>query len=724
MTQKRGTKSIAGMLAVLTGVSLLAPVHPVAVTTQDTTAPLSASTVTTPSEEAVQDWMPDARLRKSVRLALGLTDENQITKESMQQLTTLENISASSLTGLEYAVNLKSFQAGFSYVTDTGHYAVYKSPITNFSPLYNLSKLESIALSGDFSTSILRGLFSHISNVSGIVLFNNAVLQDLNWMDVIPRDHTFGFTLSKGDFYGDEVQVTDFSGLDNRSLYGISIDAPSIKNIPFSTIDPDHQVVLFHGQVSDYSRLGDMRLVDISAQDIRHVPAKIVGDRVIAKNPIRLPDGFPAMARKNFGLFFLSYDTTTQEMSIDMETFALAHDNYLQTSYGYTYNRDGKIFNAGGTIIMDVEAPPVTVRYLDSEGKSIHADSVLIGLYTDPYTSTAVSVPGYTLKETPANASGTYSEKAQTVTYIYEKIATQPVTVQYVDEQGFRIAPAEILTGDYEKPYASEAKTISGYTLTETPGNATGVFIEQAQTVTYVYHKQTAQPVTVQYVDESGASIAAQETLTGEFGKAYTSKAKDLAGYVLTETPANATGAFTEQAQTVTYVYHKQTAQPVTVQYVDESGASIAAQETLTGEFGKAYTSKAKDLAGYVLLQTPTNATGVFTEQAQTVRYRYQKTPELVPGTDPNQPDMPTTEPEGSPSTQQPSTSGSTGQVTSPISSVTTPTLEQAPPLVTETTTTATQKLPTTGDRNTAPWPIVAGVSALLVGAWLLRRKS
>ncbi|MBC1803296.1 MucBP domain-containing protein [Listeria booriae] len=655
MTQKRGTKSIAGMLAVLTGVSLLAPVHPVAVTTQDATTPLSASTVTTPSEEAVQDWMPDADLRRSVRLALGFTDENQITKESMQQLTTLEDISARSLTGLEYAVNLRSMDIGFSQDFE-GKPHVYKSNITDFSPLYNLHNLQFVALSGDFSGTLLEALFSHVPTVTRIYLYNNAVLQDLNWMNAIPSNHAFTFALMGGGFWGDEVQVSDFSGLDNRSLDGIRIHSSTIKNIPASTFDPNNIVALFHGQVSDYSRLGDMQLVDISAQDIRHVPAKIVGDRVIAKNPIRLPDGFPAMARKNFGLFFLSYDTTTQEMSIDMDTFALAHDNYLQTSYGYTYNRDGKIFNAGGTIIMDVEAPPVTVRYLDSEGKSIHADSVLIGLYTDPYTSTAASVPGYTLKETPANASGTYSEKAQTVTYIYEKIATQPVTVQYVDEQGFRIAPAEILTGDYEKPYASEAKTISGYTLTETPGNATGVF--------------------------------------------------------------------TEQAQTVTYVYHKQTAQPVTVQYVDESGASIAAQETLTGEFGKAYTSKAKDLAGYVLLQTPTNATGVFTEQAQTVRYRYQKTPELVSGTDPNQPNMPTTEPEGSPSTQQPSTSGSTGQVTSPISSVATPTLEQAHPLITEATTTATQKLPTTGDRNTAPWPIVAGVSALLVGAWLLRRKS
>ncbi|MBC1553148.1 LPXTG cell wall anchor domain-containing protein [Listeria booriae] len=719
MTKRRGKTRIIGMVAVWTGMSLLAPLHPIALTTSGEDAQIPTRAVVATSEE-VQDWMPDAKLRQSVQLALGLADENEITKESMQQLTTLENINASSLTGLEYAVNLRSIKVGY-FQGFEGKLFVYKSNITDFSPLYGLQSLRSIGLSGDFSSSQLLELFSHVSTISGIFLYNNAVLQDLNWMAGIPPNQTIGFTLMGGGSYGDEVQVTDFSGLDNRSLYGISIYAPNIKYIPTSTLDPNNQVVLWHGQVSDYSRLGNMKLVDISAQDIRHVPAKIVGDRVVAKNPIQLPEGFPAMARKNFGLYFLSYDTATQEMSIDMETFALAHDNYLKTSYGYTYNRDGKIFNAGGTIIMDVEAPPVTVQYLDTEGTSIHDDSVLIGLYTDPYTSAAATIPGYTLKTSPANATGTYSEKVQTVTYVYEKIATRPVTVQYVDESGVSIAPTEVLTGDYGKAYTSEAQHIAGYVLLETPTNATGVFTEQAQTVTYMYHKQTAQPVTVQYVDESGASIAPQETLTGEFGGPYTSKGKKLTGYVLTETPANATGIFTNQAQTVIYVYHKQTAQPVTVQYVDESGASIAPQETLTGNFGQSYTSKAKVLSGYVLTETPTNAAGVFTDQAQTVRYRYQKIAVPAPDTDPSPPDTSTNGPGGS-ITKQPSTTD-TGMGGTLVPSMTTPSQKQVRPLATKEAV-GPKKLPTTGDSNTSSWPLVAGMSALLASVWLLRRKS
>ncbi|MBC1272945.1 MucBP domain-containing protein [Listeria booriae] len=721
MTKRRGKTRIIGMVAVWTGMSLLAPLHPIALTTSGEDAQIPTRAVAATSEE-VQDWMPDAKLRQSVQLALGLADENEITKESMRQLTTLENINASSLIGLEYAVNLRSIKVGYSLDFE-GKPAVYKSTITDFSPLYRLHNLQSIGLSGDFSSSLLGELFSHVSTVTGILLYNNAVLQDLNWMAGIPPDHTFGFTLTGGGFYGDEVQVTDFSGLDNRSLYGIVIDSPNIKNIPLSTIDPNKQVRLFHGQVSDYSRLGDMKLVDISAQDIRHVPAKIVGDRVIAKNPILLPEGFPAMKAGHFRNYFNSFDEVKQELSISVERLLYINQPHFTDTFGYSYLRDGKTFNAGGAISMDIEGLPVTVRYTDMEGTSIHADTTLTGLFTEPYTSTAVSVPGYTLKTSPANATGTYSEKAQTVTYVYEKIATGPVTAQYVDEQGVSIAPTEVLSGDFGKAYTSKAQHIAGYVLIETPTNATGVFTEQAQTVTYVYHKQTAQPVTVQYVDESGASIASQEVLTGEFGQPYTSKGKKLTGYVLTETPANATGVFTEQAQTVIYVYHKQTAQPVTVQYVYESGTAIAPQDILTGNFGQSYTSKAKVLSGYVLTETPTNATGVFTDQAQTVRYRYQKIAVPAPDTDPSPPDTSTNGPGGS-ITKQPSTTDTNSKGTTLAPSATTQ--RQAIPPVSEVPVAkkAIETLPSTGDKNASSGILVAGISSLLAGVWLLRRRS
>ncbi|MBC2239593.1 MucBP domain-containing protein, partial [Listeria booriae] len=162
-------------------------------------------------------------------------------------------------------------------------------------------------------------------------------------------------------------------------------------------------------------------------------------------------------------------------------------------------------------------------------------------------------------------------------------------------------------------------------------------------------------------------------------------------------------------------------AQPVTIQYVDESGASIAPQETLTGEFGQPYTSKGKKLTGYVLTETPANATGVFADQAQTVRYRYQKTALPAPDTDPSPPDTSTNGPGGS-ITKQPSTSD-TGMGGTLVPSMTTLIQKQVRPFATKDAV-GPKKIPTTGDSNTSSWPLVAGVSALLASVWLLRRKS
>jgi len=67
-----------------------------------------------------------------------------------------------------------------------------------------------------------------------------------------------------------------------------------------------------------------------------------------------------------------------------------------------------------------------------------------------------------------------------------------------------------------------------------------------------------SQPVTVTYVDDQGKTLAPSKTLTGDLDATYQSDALNIAGYKLSKTPTNATGKFTSEAQTVTYVYTKQ----------------------------------------------------------------------------------------------------------------------------------------------------------------------
>ncbi|MBC1817350.1 LPXTG cell wall anchor domain-containing protein, partial [Listeria seeligeri] len=49
------------------------------------------------------------------------------------------------------------------------------------------------------------------------------------------------------------------------------------------------------------------------------------------------------------------------------------------------------------------------------------------------------------------------------------------------------------------------------------------------------------------------------DTLSGNVGDAYNSTAKDIEGWKLKTAPSNATGTFSDTAQTVTYVYEEKT---------------------------------------------------------------------------------------------------------------------------------------------------------------------
>ena len=211
----------------------------------------------------------------------------------------------------------------------------------------------------------------------------------------------------------------------------------------------------------------------------------------------------------------------------------------------------------------------VLAHYVDQDGKSIAGvtDETLTGTIGDPYPDNAVKdIKGYTLKTKP---TGKFSSTETEVTYIYAKLVT--VVAHYVDQDGKPIAGItdEQLTGAIGDPYPDSAvKDIKGYTLKTKP---TGKFSGTETEVTYVYTKiapvnpgGTAgrQPivggsVTVHYQDETGKQLAPDQILTGNVGEGYLTQEVALAGYKLTQRPANATGFYTANPQSVTYIYTK-----------------------------------------------------------------------------------------------------------------------------------------------------------------------
>ncbi|ECQ6722318.1 cell surface protein [Listeria monocytogenes] len=155
-------------------------------------------------------------------------------------------------------------------------------------------------------------------------------------------------------------------------------------------------------------------------------------------------------------------------------------------------------------------------------------------------------------------------------------VAAHDLTVNYVDEAGAEIHEPQTVSGnvgdDYDVTTPEFELSIDKYELDteQMPTNGIGTLSSEAQTVTYVYKKMEGAPVTVKYVDENGNEITTSDTLTGKLDDSYQAKAKEIAGFTLdnSKLPANASGVFETNLQTVTYVYQ---AVPATIKAHDST---------------------------------------------------------------------------------------------------------------------------------------------------------
>lgn len=171
---------------------------------------------------------------------------------------------------------------------------------------------------------------------------------------------------------------------------------------------------------------------------------------------------------------------------------------------GYLLDQTKLPNNSLGTITEDVQtvtytykkekvaAEPVNVKYVDENGKEIAESHLLNGNIGDTYESKAKVIEGWKLKTTPSNATGILSDQAQTVVYIYEKEKlASSIIVRYLDDNNKELVKSRIISGNVGEEYSTNEEKISGYHLKSTPTNAEGIFMENEQTITYIYEKNT-----------------------------------------------------------------------------------------------------------------------------------------------------------------------------------------------------------------------------------------
>lgn len=153
-------------------------------------------------------------------------------------------------------------------------------------------------------------------------------------------------------------------------------------------------------------------------------------------------------------------------------------------------NAKGVVANKSETITFYYEHKDaeIKVSYVDTNGNELAPSQTIKGKTLDKYTAEPAVIYGYEPIVIPENASGVLHEDSADVQYIYD-LKNSSVTVNYLDENGEKLAESETITGKVFDGYRTEAKDFHGYALISTPNNATGTISEEVTAVDYIYKK-------------------------------------------------------------------------------------------------------------------------------------------------------------------------------------------------------------------------------------------
>lgn len=486
--------------------------------------PTSAPVLFAADDETIDDWMPNKILQQTVLehlQALTGVDKtwntvDDITKEDMALLTILFNDdtyidgeTSFSLEGLQYAVNLERLSLNKGLNSPS---TAYYGDVTDLSPIANLTKLTELnaqhnrisdltPILGLTNLKDLSLAFNHITDFSvlselkpNLTTFTYAgQFIVLPTVYLNPGDRTFtlenpyhlvdGSTpqfvtnggvgepvFSKGPQYRWYFQgATITIGANGEAIYtNIQDQKPGIEGSFNGTIvikQDNYYFLTARNDTGEFAVVQPYILADTAASVTVHYQDE---------------DGNPIADDVVLDNGHIGETYTTEQKDLDGYTFKEVQGNPTgeftdqpqEVTYVYTAN---------------VTTGTVTVHYETEDGTVIKDPHQLTGDIDDTYTTTPEDIDGYKLVTTPANATGTFTKGNIDVTYVYAPISTGTVTVHYVDTSGNILSPATQSSGEEGTDYTTTPITINGYTVSQTPSNASGKYTAGNIDVTYVY---------------------------------------------------------------------------------------------------------------------------------------------------------------------------------------------------------------------------------------------
>jgi len=341
----------------------------------------------TAANNSIDSWMPDKVLQIWVSKELG-KDVNSITQDDMKNIIYLQDTpdGLTSLKGLEYATSLQNLYLGYSDVSDLSpisnltsivNLQVNDTKVTDLSPIYRLTGLRSLDISdlsiGD--TNMASLLQARGSSLTQLVAQSTG-LKNIDYLS--PYTNLTDIELSYNE-------ITDLRPLQNfTNTHGQVVG----QTFPSASVNSNSRNVTFDD-------------LEVYYMD---------GTRL---EPTDISDGG-------------AFDSTTNKISfsnLSELSGTVRWDYYTEPADSATGIRFGGLVKNS----YNLEIPAnVTAKYVDTDGNSISDDVVKSGNVGDDYTTEQKDIDGYTFKEAQGNATGKFTDQAQTVTYVYTKNNVTP----------------------------------------------------------------------------------------------------------------------------------------------------------------------------------------------------------------------------------------------------------------------------------------------------------
>lgn len=319
--------------------------------------------------------------------------------------------------------------------------------------------------------------------------------------------------------------------------------------------------------------------------------------------------------------------------------YALTLNNYNLVSNNQesiTLAKEGNIIN----FYYELKDSKIVVHYVEKDTNTKLADDdTFDGKVTETKVINAKDIKDYVVVGSKVQ-DAVFDLTTNEYTFYYEKAESAGAIAHHyiIDNNGNKTTTElfkdDVVNGKIGTSFSFSPKTegLGDYEYVESEGKVSGTLTSEKQEATFYYQLKKTD-VTVRYVtikDGNVIDLINPVKDTGRINDNYTAYAKDetdnkvFANYNL-ESATEQTIKLKSSDNTITFIYSLKDAKVIVHHYEEGTTIKIAEDETINGKVSKDYTTKEADVYGYTLVNTPENASGMFTDEVTEVIYYYKK---------------------------------------------------------------------------------------------------